>query len=123
MEQPFPTPDQSMQPENLKLPRATTSLVLSIFSIVLCCTGAGGIILSIVALVLASKDKKLYQQSPTSYVNYGQVKTAQIIAIIGLILSVYFIYSFISGIMQYGGWEGFIEEINRIMEEQGYDMD
>lgn len=124
MEQPvFTSPNDPIPPQNLKLPRATTSLVLSILSIVLCCTGLGGIIMSVVALILTSKDKKLYNNSPESYTNYGQVKAARIVAIIGLVLSVYFVYSFISGIMQYGGWEGFMEEVNRIIEEGGYQME
>lgn len=124
MEQPnFSSPDQPLPPQDLKLPRATTSLVLSIFSIVMCCTGVGGLILSIVALVLTSKDKKTYQESPTSYINYSQVKAAQIIAIIGLLLSIYMIYSYISVYVQYGGWQGFMEEVKRQMEEQGYDLD
>lgn len=103
--------------EQQKLPNATTSLVLSILSIVLCCTAIGGVIFSVIALVLTSKDKKLYLESPETYSNYNQVKTAKIIAIIGLILSAYMIFSFISALYQYGGWEGFMEYVKQTMEE------
>lgn len=104
-----------------KLPRATSSLVMSILSIVLCCTGIGGIILSVIALIQTATDKKLYQENPELYSNYGQVKTAKIIAIIGLVLSLYLIISLVMALQQYGGWEGFMEEVQRKQEEmQGF---
>lgn len=119
--------EQTQQPQApqppLKLPRATSAMVLSILSIVLCCTGIGGIILGIVALLQTSKDKNLYQQSPESYDNYGQVKAAKIIAIIGIILSAYIIFSLIQTYIQFGGWEGFMEEVERAMEEGGYNFE
>lgn len=117
-------PYHSQPPQQpLKLPRATSAIVLSILSIVLCCTGVGGIVLGIVALIQTSKDKNLYQQSPESYDNYGQVKAAKIIAIVGIILSAYIIFSIIQTYIQFGGWEGFMEEVNRVMEEGGYNFD
>ncbi len=106
-----------------KLPRATSSLVMAILSIVLCCTGIGGLVLGGVALMQALKDEKLYKENPEIYDNYSQVKAAKIIAIIGLILSAYLIFSFIQTYVQFGGWEGFMEEVDRIIEEQGYDME
>jgi len=105
-----------------KLPRATSAMVLSILSIVFCCTGVGGIVLGAVALGQTSKDKKLYLESPESYDNYGQVKAARVIAIIGIVLGAWMIFSLIRTYVQYGGWEGFMEEVERIMEEGGYDM-
>jgi|SRR5699024_5926619 len=106
-----------------KLPRATSSLVMSILSIVLCCTGIGGLVLGGVALMQTSKDQKLYKENPELYDNYNQVKAAKIIAIIGLVLSAYLIFSFIQTYVQYGGWEGFMEEVDRVMEESGYDLE
>lgn len=75
--------------EQQKLPNATISIVLGIISFIGCCctSGFGGVILSGIALFLAKKDEKKYQENPESYSNYGQVKTAKIIAIIGLALS------------------------------------
>lgn len=130
MEQQPPQPPLGQQPfgqeplgQPLKLPRATSALVLSILSIVLCCTGIGGLVLGGVALMQTSKDKKLYQESPGSYDNYGQVQAAKVIAIIGIIISAYIIYSLVSAYIQFGGWEGFMEEIERAMEEAGVQMD
>ncbi|WP_055436833.1 CCC motif membrane protein [Lacinutrix algicola] len=74
--------------EQQKLPNALISIILGITSFIGCCctSGFGGIVLSGVALFLAKKDEKKYFENPENYSNYGQVKTAKIIAIIGLIL-------------------------------------
>ena len=76
--------------EQKKLPNVTISLILGIISFVACCFsyGIGGILFSGIALFLANKDKKAAQPDPESYENYGQLKTARIIAIVGLILGV-----------------------------------
>lgn len=74
--------------EQQKLPNATISIVLGIISFIGCCcsSGFGGVILSGIALFLAKKDENKYKENPELYSNYGQVKTAKIIAIIGLVL-------------------------------------
>lgn len=78
------------------LPNATTVLVLGILSIVFCfCYGLIGLILGIIAIVLASKDKKLYTANPGEYTegSYKNLNAGRICAIIGLILSaLYLIY-------------------------------
>lgn len=80
--------------QNQKLPNATAVLILGIFSILTCCCyGVIGLALGIVALVLANKDLKLYQQSPELYSNYNNLKIGRILAIIGIVLSaLYLIY-------------------------------
>lgn len=82
-----------------KLPNATAALILGILSIVTCwCYGIVGLILGAVGLMLANKDTKLYQQNPSLYDNFGTVKTARILSIIGLVLGIlsiaYFIWIF-----------------------------
>ena len=76
--------------EENKLPNATISLVLGIISFIACCfsSGFGGILLSGIALYLANKDLKAAQPDPQFYENYNTVKTARIIAIVGLVLAV-----------------------------------
>lgn len=75
--------------ENQKLPNATAVLVLGILSILTCwCYGVLGIILSAIALFLASSDAKLYKASPENYDNYQNLNIGRILAIIGLVLSV-----------------------------------
>ena len=84
--------DQFQTPK--PLPNATTVLVLGILSIVLClCYGIIGLVLSIIALVLASKDKKLYVGYPGEYTEASMknLNAGRICAIIGLILSALYI--------------------------------
>ena len=77
------------------LPNATAVLVLGIISIVGCfCYGIIGLILGIIAIVLAGKAAKLYQANPEMYSesSFKNMKAGKICAIIGLCLSaVYFI--------------------------------
>jgi len=80
-----------------KLPNATAVLVLGIVSIITCCCyGVVGLIASIIGLVLAGKDMKLYKQNPGEYDNYSNLNTGRILCIIGLVLNIlsviYFIY-------------------------------
>ncbi|WP_452598388.1 CCC motif membrane protein [Pontimicrobium sp. MEBiC01747] len=100
--------------EKQKLKNATISIVLGIVSFVGCCctSGFGGLVLSGIALFLAKKDEKTYQENPEAYDNYGQVKTAKIIAIIGLILSVLTIILYI-----YLKSTGKMEELQEMLEE------
>jgi hypothetical protein len=77
--------------EKQKLPNATAVIILGIFSILTCCCyGVLGIILGVVALVLAKKDTQLYLENPELYSNYSNIKTGKVLAYIGLVLS--FIY-------------------------------
>lgn len=88
-----------------KLPNATAVLVLGIVSIVgCCCYGIPGIIAGIIALVLYKKDNLLYQQNPSLYSDYNNLKTGRILSIIGLVLSVLMLVYMIA-IFSYFGWE------------------
>lgn len=72
------------------LPNSTAVLVLGIISIVGCfCYGIIGLILGIIALVLAGKDTNLYQQNPALYTESSlkNMRAGKICAIIGLSLS------------------------------------
>lgn len=75
------------QPVNL--PNATAALVLGIISIVgAFCYGIVGIICGIIGLVLANKDRKLYQATPELYTasSYSSLNAGRTCSIIGLIL-------------------------------------
>ncbi len=80
--------------EKRSLPNATAVLVLGILSIITCCCyGIIGLILGIIALVLAKKDLALYQENPELYSNFSNLNTGKILAIIGIVLSaIYIIY-------------------------------
>ncbi len=78
------------------LTNATAVLVLGIMSIPTCfCVGIVGLVLSIIALVLASKDTMLYNTNPTQYTlaSYNNLKAGKVCSIIGLCLSsIYVVY-------------------------------
>ena len=108
--------------EKQKLKNGTTSVVLGVISFIGCCctSGFGGILLSGIALFLAKKDEKTYQENPDAYDNYGQVKTAKIIAIIGLILSALtvILYIYLKSTGKLVELQEMLEEMKQ--EQQGY---
>ncbi|WP_395063713.1 CCC motif membrane protein [Flavobacterium sp.] len=82
--------------ENQKLPNATAVLVLGILSILTCCCyGVVGLALGIIGLVLASKDMKLYRETPEKFINFQNLNVGKILSIIGVVLNalslIYFI--------------------------------
>ncbi len=75
------------QPSNL--PNATAALVLGIISLVgALCYGIVGVICGIIGLILANKDRKLYQATPELYStsSYSTLNAGRVCSIIGLIL-------------------------------------
>ena len=92
-----PTPPQGGEHSYLNqqnLPNATAVLVLGILSIVLSCWYFSiiGVILSIIALVLASKDLTLYYSKPNEYTlsSFNNLKAGRVCAIIGLTVAIIF---------------------------------
>lgn len=91
--------------QKIKLPNSTAVLVLGIISIPSCFfAGIVGLVCGIIALVLASKDNKLYASNPNMYdsVSYNNLKSGRVCAIIGTIMSSIYmffvlIYVFIIG--------------------------
>ena len=82
--------NQQFNNQPVQLPNSTGVLVLGILSIVLCfCYGLVGMILGIIALILASKGNALYNANPNAYslASYNNLKAGKICGIIGLILS------------------------------------
>jgi hypothetical protein len=72
------------------LPNGTAVLVLGIVSIVGCfCYGIAGIVCGIIAVVLSSKDLRLYAADPSLYTtsSFSNLKSGRICGIIGLSLS------------------------------------
>lgn len=111
--------------EQQKLPNVTIGLVLSIISFICCClsSGIGGVIMSGIAFFLLRKDEKTYISNPEGYSNYSQLKTAKIIAIIGLVLGVLTLIYTIYQIQQLGGWDGYMEKVNEMMEQLGVEAE
>ncbi|MGC6430576.1 MAG: CCC motif membrane protein [Jejuia sp.] len=81
--------------EQQKLPNSTLILVFGILSILTCCCyGIVGLILGIVAIVLAKKATKVYAADPDAYSGFQNVKTGKVLGIIGIILSgIYLLFS------------------------------
>ena len=78
--------------EKQKLPNATAVLVLGILSILTCCCwGVIGLILGIVALILAKKDIALYIENPEQYDGYSNINTGRVFAVIGIVLSSFYL--------------------------------
>ncbi len=72
-----------------------------------------------VAFFLIRADEKRYRENPELYSNYSQLKTARIIAIIGLVLGIlYFFWTFYQ-ISQMGGWDAYMEKSREMMERWG----
>ncbi|RMB64068.1 DUF4190 domain-containing protein [Dokdonia sinensis] len=111
--------------EQQKLPNVTIALVLGIISFIACCCsmGIGGLVLSGIAFYLVTKDQKLYLENPELYGNYSQLKTARIIAIIGLALAaIAFLFS-IYQIVSAGGWASYNEQQMEQLRELGFPME
>ncbi|MEO6731071.1 MAG: CCC motif membrane protein [Ferruginibacter sp.] len=95
-------PNQHIQQN---LPNATTVLVLGIISIVgSFCYGIVGLICGIIGLVLANKDRKLYNETPELYSSssFGTSNAGRTCAIIGIILSTLIMVVFIIWIVIIG---------------------
>jgi hypothetical protein len=87
------------------LPNATAVLVLGIISIIGCfCYGVVGLICGIIAIILASKSKKLYTSNPDAYTDGSlkNVNAGRICAIIGLSLSLIYILMVIAAVIFVG---------------------
>jgi hypothetical protein len=95
------------------LPNSTAVLVLGILSIVFCwCYGIVGIIMGVIALVLASKSQRLYEQDPDKWTGYSNLQARRITAIVGLVFSALLIIFAIIAILYEGldlGYD-FLEE-------------
>lgn len=80
-------PNQHMQQN---LPNATSALVLGIISIVgSFCYGIVGLICGIIGLILANRDRRLYNESPELYSqsSFGTSSAGRTCSIIGIVLS------------------------------------
>lgn len=83
--------------EKQPLPNATAVLVLGICSIVFGCFFIG-LILGIIGIVLSSKGRKLYKETPDLYSGYGSLNAGFVMSIIGTVLGgLYVLYVVVVG--------------------------
>jgi hypothetical protein len=98
----FLSPNFQQQPG---LPNAAASLVLGILSIVASfCYGIFGLVLGIIGLVLANRDRKLYHESPDLYsaASLSQSNAGRICSIIGIIISGLILLFFLFAVLLFG---------------------
>lgn len=104
-----------------KLPNATAVLILGILSVPTCfCYGIIGLVLSIVALVLAHGDQKLLNDDRDGvYRNYSTLVVGRVFASIGLVLSaVFFAMVVYIASMSTEEQEAFLENLRAKAEQQ-----
>ncbi len=99
--------DQQQQHYNqpqIALPNATAVLILGILSIIGCCCYGGGLILGVIALVLASKDIRRYLANPAMYTpgSYSNLKAGRVCAIIGSVFTIVHIICVIIFVSMFG---------------------
>ena len=92
------------------LPNATAALVLGIISIIgAFCYGFLGVICGIIGLVLANKDRKLYNENPNLYssASYSTSNSGRVCSIIGLVFGSLFLLIIIFYLIFFGAmfWE------------------
>ena len=105
--------------EQQKLPNSTLILVFGILSIVTCCCyGIIGLILGIIAIVLANKAAKVYAENPDAYTGYSNVKTGKILAIIGVILSAIYV-AYVIFMFATVGYSGIMEQYQDALQQIG----
>ncbi|GGD42710.1 CCC motif membrane protein [Muriicola marianensis] len=106
--------------EQQKLPNVTIAIVLAILSYLCCCIyGIPAIIMSGIGLYLVKKDEKTLMENPEGYSNQGQLRTAKILVIIGLVLGVLYLFWTIYQIQAMGGWEEAMRRSQEMMEQFG----
>lgn len=89
--------------EQKKLPNATLVLVFGILSILTCCCyGIVGLILGIIAIVMAKKATAIYLENPDLYTDFKNVKTGKTLAYVGIILSLIYIIFVVIMIVIFG---------------------
>ena len=99
---PQQAPSNTIYTGQLAVPDSTAVLVLGILSIVFCCCyGVIGLVLGIIALVLANKGNQFYILDPAKYTltSFNNLKAGKICAIIGLSISALYIIFLVIAIL------------------------
>lgn len=111
---PYGQPQPPVNPHGDGAPSATGAIVCGVLAILFSWIPLAGLVLGIVALVLASKFVKLHGKG------FGGSGAAKVCGIVGIVFSVLWgIFTAIAmvGVISILNDEGFVEEVDRIIEE------
>ena len=104
--------------EQQKLPNVTIAIVLAILSYICCCFGGiPGAIMAGISFFLVRKDENKYKENPELYSNFSQLKTAKVLAIIGLVLGIIWFFWTYFQISSMGGWDAYMEKVQEMSEQ------
>ena len=104
--------------EQQKLPNVTLAIVLAILSYLCCCFGGvPGFIIAGIAFALIRGDEAKYKENPELYSNFSQLKTAKILAIIGMVIGLLYLIWTWYQISSMGGWEAYMENVQEMSEQ------
>jgi len=95
----------------------TLVYVLSVLGFLCCCFAGLGIVPAGIAFFIANGKVKEWKANPEGYENGNAMNTAKTIALVVLIINLlYLIYS-IYTIYAMGGWDAYMENSQRMMEQ------
>ena len=97
----------------------TVVYILSIVGFLCCCVAGLGIVPAAIAFFIANGKVKEWKANPENYENGEAMNTAKIIALVVLIINALYLAWSIYSIVAMGGWEAYMEESRRRMEEMG----
>lgn len=93
--------------------------VLSIFGLLCCCIGGLGFILAGIAFFIAQSKLKEAKANPENFevASVKAMNTAKTVALIILIINILYLCLSIYQIQAMGGWDAYMEEVNRMTEQ------
>ena len=105
--------------EKQKLPNGVAALILGIVGFLCCCLAGLGAIPAAIGFYLARKSEKIYLENPDDYSDYGQIRTAKIIALVVLIINILYMARvvYVIGTL---GWDEFWNQVREAQEQMGF---
>lgn len=95
----------------------TLVYILSVVGFLCCCFAGLGVIPAAIAFFIANGKVKEWKANPEAFENGNAMNTAKTIALVAMIINVlYMIYSIYS-IYAMGGWDAYMENSQRMMEQ------
>ncbi len=93
--------------------------VLAIVGLLCCCIAGSGMLLAGAAMIIAHTQLKKVQDNPDAYDldSAKAMKTAKIVAAVILVINILYLIYTIYSIQQMGGWDAYMETVNKMMEE------